>query len=419
MVAGRHGWSGARLVLRDRNFRALFSAGALSVSGQSIASIAVIWLVFVTTRSAFDVALVGIVQIFAAIGLSLPAGVLVDRYSRKRLMVQADLVRGLAIAGLAVFVILVGFNLSVVLLIIFVIAAFSTLFQPAEQALLPLLLEREQLGDANGLVNSSRYLVQTVANAVGGALVLATGVSLALFYNSLTFFLSALLIYAIVSLKLPSRPQTARPPGFVNEIRDGFRWLVRTPSGLFQLTVSATVMNFFTTVFWVFIVVYSVVALHGNSLTYGVLIASLTVGFGLGSLFVGRTRSVRYAGKVWIIFGGILPGAAALSFGLLLTVYAAVPTAVVFGLLTGFSGATWLTAAQIIVPSEMQGRYFALDGMLSWIGVPLAEIIGAVLIDAWGVVLTFELAALGLLTTGVLSLLSRKLWKLAVALDPV
>ena len=405
-------------VLRDRNFRALFTAGMTSVSGRSIASIAVVWLVFITTRSPLDVAWVGIAQIVASIGSSLPSGVLVDRYDRKRLMVGADLARGIAIAGLGIYVVLIGFNLAFVLLVVFMVSAFSMLFDPAEQALLPLILDHEQLGDANGLVNSSRYLVQAVANGVGGALILLTGVTLAFFYNSLTFFLSALLIYAIVVPRVLQGSPLPRRLGFGSEIREGLRWLVRSPSGLFQLTLSATVMNFFTTIFWVFIVVYSVVGLHGNSLTYGILIASLTAGYGLGSLLVGRTHSERSAGKIWIIFRGLLPGAAALCFGILLTIYAAMPIAVAFGLLTGFSGTTWLTAAQIIVPSNMHGRYFALDGMLSWIGVPIAEIAGAFLIASVGVTLTFELAALGLIGSGLVSMLSRRLWTLSAVARP-
>lgn len=408
--------SSLRRVLANRNFARLFTAGILSISGRAIYSLAITWAVFIVTGSALDVAWVAIAQIVGSIVFSLPAGVWVDSFNRKRLMVLSDVVRAGAVGAFAIYTALVGFNLYLVLGITFLVTGFTTIFQPAERAILPMLLGKEDLGHANGLVNSSRYIVQAVANSVGGALVVTVGVVTGLLYNSATFVLSALLVATVIVAVPQALPETgAGSKGrTLSEIKEGFRWLIRSGTGLFELTLSSTFLNVFSTIVWTFLVVYATLSIHGDAFTFGVLLASLTVGYGVGSLAVGLTRATRHAGIVWVVFGGMVPGIAVAGAAVLPDTWVAFPLIVVFGLTTGFAGVTWLTTAQTIVPSNVQGRYYALDGMISWAAIPAAEVMGALLIDALGINPTFLIAGIGLIATGAVGSLNSTLRGLRV-----
>jgi MFS family permease len=403
-------------VLANRNFARLFTAGILSTGGRAIYSLAITWAVFIVTGSALDVAWVAIAQIVGSIVFSLPAGVWVDSFNRKRLMVLSDVVRAGAVGAFAIYTALVGFNLYLVLGITFLVTGFTTIFQPAERAILPMLLGKEDLGHANGLVNSSRYIVQAVANSVGGALVVSVGVVTGLLYNSATFVLSALLVATVIVAVPQALPETGAGSKrrTLSEIREGFRWLLRSGTGLFELTLSSTFLNIFSTIVWTFLVVYATLSIHGDAFTFGVLLASLTVGYGVGSLAVGPTRATRHTGLVWVVFGGMAPGLAVAGVALLPDTWVAFPLIVVFGSTTGFAGVTWLTTAQTIVPSNVQGRYYALDGMISWAAIPAAEVMGALLIDALGINPTFLIAGMGLIATGAVASLNARLRGLRV-----
>ena len=403
------------VLLGNRNFRAVYLAGVTSQSGSTIAGVAIIWIVFATTRSALDIAYVGIAELAATIAFTLPSGVWVDRYDRTRLMVGADLTRAVAVGSLALVFLLYGFRFPLVLVVSFAVAAASILFQPAEQTLFPMIVAPGALADANGLSRSSRSMVQLVASSVGGGLVVLVGAALCLFYNTLTFLISALLLYSVyVALRAADRgrpPHPAREGRMLHEIREGLHWLIHKAPGLWELSISALFLNFFSTIFATFIVVYVVEVLHGTPLTYGLFLATMTGGMAVGSLIVGRTRATRWAGKVWVLSYGVGAGLALLTMALVPGLLVSFVLIFVYNVLLGFSGNAWLTAAQTVVPSEVQGRYFALDGILSWGILPIAQITGGLLIEARGIGFAVEVAGIGLLGSGFLSMLGRNLWK--------
>ncbi len=403
-------------VFRNRNFLRLYLAGAGSTSGRVIGGVAINWIVYTTTGSALDVAIVGIVNLAAVVLLSLPAGVWVDRYDRKRIMVFSDVVRAASVGGLSLVFFLRGFDLPLVLLVVFVSAGVSGLFNPAEQSILPSIVARDEIADANGVVQSSRSVISLVASSVAGALLLVSGAALSLFYNSLTYILSALLVFS-VSLAPVVRKGGARGPSapkskMTREIVEGWRWLL-SARGLFQLSISALFMNFFNTLFSTFMVIYVVAGLHQtNPLAYGLFLAVATMGGALGSLLVGRTAAVRYAGKVWVLGYGVSCGALLFVLGALHNVWYATPIMFVYELMLQFSGNTWLTTAQRVVPEEMRGRYFSLDGLLSYGVMPVSQLVGGLLITLHGVNLALEIGGVGLLLSGLFAMLGRDLWRL-------
>lgn len=401
-------------------FLRIFLAGIAAQSGRTIAFVAIPWLVFTRTGSALDVAYVGIAELVATISVSLPAGVWVDRYDRRRLMILSDVLRGIATALFALVLWRAGFSLLPVGLLAFATGGLSVLFNPARQALLPRIVGVGRLATANGLIASSESLTGSVAGAIAGGLLLAVGAALALAYTSLAFFVSAALV-ALVVLPPPRTVPGRAPPRrrMGREIVEGFKWLYGA-RGLFELSVSALPMNFFSSLATVFLVVFATVALHGNAFTFGLLVAAMSLGGATGALLVGRTHALRHAGKAWVVGYGLVGGSALTLFALVPAVTLALPLLFLFAAAAAFAGTTWLSTAQAIVPSEMQGRYFAVDGLISWVVLPVAEIAGALLIGAFGVGPTFLAAGLGLVATGAVGSFARPLWRLTgeVAASP-
>lgn len=384
--------------LRNGNFARLFFAGAASISGFSIGQVAINYLVYASTRSSVDLALTGAAFTVGFVLLSAFGGTMADRRDRRGLMMLCDGVRAASLALAAAALLLLGFELGVVLAASFILGAFSAVFQPAERAMIPSILDREALGDANGLIQLTVSLAQAFANALGGALVAVVGAILAIGFNSVTFLVSGLLIATVAY-----RPGVAKEPGpatsFFEDAKEGARYLLRE-RGLLLLTVSAGVANLFFGMFLPFLVVYTTELLHGGALTYGTFLAAFALGAAPGALLVGPTRAVERAGLVWLL-SGVVDGGLILALALAPVPLVAYGCIFVLGIAFGLSNTTWLSAVQAFVPNEMQGRYFGIDQLGSFAVIPVGQVLGGLAVASLGLRETYGVAAAGFVVTSL------------------
>lgn len=409
-TAGAPPRSSPARVLRNANFSRIFFAGVISTGGSAFSSLAIVWVVYAKTGSAIDLALVGVAGLFGSILVTLPAGVWVDRYPRRTMMVLSDLMRAACSAALALVLLAFGFSLAAVLVVSFAWAAAGSLFQPAEQSLVPSLVTAGEIADANGLIRSSRSITSVVANAAAGTLILIVGAVPSFWVNAGTYLASAaLVIGVVVARKAPARSGPAPPRKMFREMSEGMRWLYGQ-EGLFALSLSATPLNFLQNMFGTFTVVFVVVLIHGNALTLGILLGANAVGDAVGALLVGRTSAVQHAGKAWLLAYGVGSGLAILAVAAYPEAYLAGVLFFLQGAVTTFGGASWLSASQLLVPTEMQGRYYSIDGLISWGVLPVAQVTGGILIEAYGVRDVFLAAGAGMVVTGLAFCLWRALW---------
>jgi Na+/melibiose symporter-like transporter len=404
--------SSYRRLLGNAGYLRIFVAGLGSTAGQALAGVCLVWIVFAATGSALDVGLLGTSAIVGAILFSVFGGTLVDRYDRRGLMVLSDLSRAGAIGAVVLVELTHGFSLVTILVAYFVVGAFSTLFNPAEQAVIPSMVDGALVADANGLVRSSRSALQFAGASVAGVLIVTVGPVAGLAANVATFLFSASLL---IGLRFAS-PRREDHVGYFHDLRAGFRWLYRA-TGFFQLTISATFFNFCSTLIGAFLVFFATAVLHGSALVYALLLAVEVGGIGVGSLLVGRTGAVRWAGRAWTVPYGIVSGVVAVVLATVPHVPVALVALFALGVLSGFSGTAWLTAAQLLVPSEMQGRYFGIDSLGSVAILPAAQIGGALLLVALGVQEAYLATAIVWVVAGAVFLVPRALWRLGVRPD--
>jgi MFS transporter, DHA3 family, macrolide efflux protein len=400
-------------LLRNAAYLRVFTAGLGSIAGQSIASICLVWIVFESTHSAIDVGALGASYVIAAIAFSVFTGAWVDRFDRRRLMILSDFSRAVAMTVVVVVLELRGFNLLTVLVAYAVVGAFYTLFNPAEQALVPALVASSDIANANGLVRSSRSTLQFVGTAIAGVIIVTLGGVAGIAANAATFAVSGALL---LGLRVPSAGLgRSHPPrtrtGFFRDVQDGFRWLWRA-KGFLQLTISATFFNFCWSLIGTFVVIFATEVLHGSALFYALLLASEVAGGAIGALLVGPTHGERWAGRAWVVPYGAASGAVALALALFPSAPVALAALFGIGVLAGYAGTAWLTAAQLLVPTDMQGRYFGIDNLGSIVILPIAEIGGAFIITAYGIETTYLAVAVVWIVAGLVFLAPRALWNL-------
>ena len=403
----------SRGFLKTRGFLSYLGMNLTSRTAGSVGNVAILWLVLQATQSALYIAVVGVAETMASVIATLPAGVWVDRYDRRTLLLASNTARAVCLGLLTLVTVAYGFQLAVIIAIVVVWNAVTELYRSSNYSVLPELVKPGELPDANGVTSTGSGLMGSASSALGGALFAFSGAALDFGYGFAAYVSAA--VFSVLLFRSAFGEPAERAPArrrMFSEIKEGFRWLI-TQKGLLQLSVSALVFNFLFGMANIFMVVYVDFALHGGAVLFGVVLAAYVIGSSMGSLLVGRTGALDHAGKVWVL----LYGAGVGLFTLILGVFPSAPVAVVvsaaIGFAIGFSGNVWLSSSQALVPTAMRGRYFAIDGLLSFVGGPPSIAVGGILITTVGVTAVFEGVGALMLASAAVFALMRSLWALS------
>ncbi|MGP8074977.1 MAG: MFS transporter [Thermoplasmata archaeon] len=378
-------------------FTRLWSARVVSRFGSALSYVVLIWLTYAETGSSLAVAYVGLAEFIPTVAVGLFSGALVDRFDRRRVIVLSVLGRSAAMGGLVVTLELFGFRLPFILLASVVFSILATFFGPGSQALLPEIVPRDSLADANGLFESSEAIVGIVGSSLAGVFIVIVGAVPSLGIDAASYLVAALFIALIGGTSVSRAPPVDRP-SLLGEVREGLAYL-RRALGLLEVTVAALVLNFWFAFVLTFLVIYTTELLHGSAVVFGALETLIAGGWGIGGLLVGRLRLTRYTGRLWV-YSAFVEGGAIVAMVLVPRLAVAVPLFLAVGILQGVLNVAGSSTVQAVVPERLQGRYFATENMVSFAAIPAAQIAGGVLILLHGISFTFLLAGVGSLATG-------------------
>src|ERR1051325_6315354 len=201
----------------------LWGAQAASNVGDWVYSLAVATSLAQRGGGPRDFALLLVLQVAPSAAVGALGGPLVDRMSRKRLMIWGDVLRAAAVASLLVTGAPTRGHLYAVA---FGLGVFGALFQPSFQASIPNLVPRESLVAAKALVSTTFHLAVMAGPILGGVLVTHLGVGPAFAVNAATFVVSAILVAGV---HLPPAPAEARAESAPRTLVEGIRYVFATP----------------------------------------------------------------------------------------------------------------------------------------------------------------------------------------------
>ncbi|HEY6017036.1 MAG TPA: MFS transporter, partial [Gaiellaceae bacterium] len=276
------------LVRRAPSFRLLFLAALGSGAGTWLAIVALNVEILDKTHSGPWLAALNVAAILPSAFVGLLGGPLVDRLSRKRLMIGSDLLR------LAVFVALpfVGSPTAIVALAL-AAGLGDAFFRPAVLAGVPNMVAEDDLADANFLLTAVQWVTTAAGPVIGGALVAASGPNLAYWVNAVSFLVSAALILRIEGSLLQSDRPLSR--GHWRDLGDGIA-LVRSSAPLLVVFVVWNIGMLANGGVNVSEVVLAKETLNGGAFGYGLLWGATGVGLVLGgSVFAGTAATLPIA----------------------------------------------------------------------------------------------------------------------------
>jgi MFS transporter, DHA3 family, macrolide efflux protein len=359
-------------VLVKQQFRRLWLGQMVSIFGDFVALFAVqVAITFRMHGTAEDVTFVMVAYLvpFALIGPV--AGVFVDRWNPRVTMIVSDLTRGALIVALAF-----ATNLWQIYAILFTISTVSSFFMPAQSVTVPILVGREGLMAASGLMQQTMQFVRIFSPAAASALVGWMGEASCYYADSLTFFISA----AILMTLAYHRPVVPSPRGIsavLKDLGEGMKFIFTHPTYSFVI-LSMTAGMFAIAAFGALLSVYVRDILHGGKNLFGALGSLIGAGSITGAVLVQKVAKGRApAHMVSFGLGGV---------GLFILVLAALRTpvttlAAAFGI--GLSVAFIMVAATALLqgetPPEMRGRVSSSSMSL----IALAQGVAMIFAGGW------------------------------------
>jgi MFS transporter, DHA3 family, macrolide efflux protein len=331
-------------------FRTIWFAQFVSIFGDFVALFAIISLItFRWHGNAVQVTAITIAYVLPLAVVGPPAGVLVDHWNVKRVMITSDLTR----AVLALLLVFVA-NVRAIGIVLFAISVMSSLFVPAQSISIRTLVPRERLLQANAMLSQAFYLIRIASPVVAGSIVAWLSERACFYIDAVSFLFSALMISMLTIHRPPREDADKSLRGLTNDFAEGNRFIFTHP-GLSFVFLAMAVAMFVLSAFSPLISIFVRDTLHAGSFLFGVVSGMVGVGLIVGTMMITKISGGKP--KPGVVLFGLL------SLGIATAVLAVSKVAAVAGVSTflmGFAIALVLIPAQTMsqqeTPPHMVGR---------------------------------------------------------------
>jgi len=284
-----------REVLKNRNFFLLWVGQIISQLGDRLDQMALIAFVYLRAPgSPLEIAKILSFTIIPVFLIGPLAGVYVDRWDRRRTMYICDLLRSLLVLTIPLFLFYMK-SLAPIYLIIFIVFSIGRFFVPAKLSIIPDLVDKKDLLIANSLVNTTGMIAAIMGFGISGVLVEWLGAKSGFYLDSLSFFISGMLIFlvskrfsATINFKEVGKEIVdVISKSVFQEIKEGLFYFIRKEDIRFTASIIFALWSALGAVY-VVIIVFVQKTLHSATKDLGLLVMFLGIGLFLGSLIYGK-----------------------------------------------------------------------------------------------------------------------------------
>jgi MFS transporter, DHA3 family, macrolide efflux protein len=357
-----------KTILQHKPFRTLWLAQFVSIFGDFLALFGVISLItFKLHGTAVQVTAVTISYVLPLAVISPIAGVFVDHWNVKRVMIASDIIRAVLITML-VFVTDVG----QICVIFAILSTLSSFFAPAQSVTTRTIVPTDSLLAANTMMMQAFYIVRLLSPFAAGTLIWAVGEKACFYLDTASFLFSAFMISSLTIVRPQRQSSEKTLNSLTQDFLEGNRFIF-THTGLTFVFVAMGVAMFVLSSFSPLISIYIRDSLHAGSFTFGFISAMVGIGLIAGAQLVPKLTQLS---RVQVVLGGLfgLGFSAALLGAIRLTALAAIST-FVMGFAISFVLIPAQTMSQQETPPPLMGRVSSTFMSL----ISLSQVLGLLL----------------------------------------
>jgi len=399
--------------LHHRNYRLFFGGQGVSLIGTWMQQIAMSWLVYRMTQSAFLLGVIGFLGQIPAFLLSPFAGVLIDRWNRHRILVGTQslaMIQAFILAFLTLTGTIAIWHIIILALSLGFVNAFD---MPTRQAFVVEMVETgEDLGNAIALNSFLFNGARLLGPSIGGILISLLGEGVCFLLNGISFIA---VIAALLAMKMTKREIRSKSSHVLQGIKEGFTYAFGFPP-IRSLLLLLGLVSLAAMPYTVLMPVFAKNILHGGPHTLGFLLGASGVGALVGAVYLASRKSVLGLGRLIVIalniFGiGLIAFSVSrvLSLSLLLLAFTG------FGMMVQMASTN--TVLQTIVEEDKRGRVMSLYTMAFMGMVPFGSLLAGTLASKIGAPGTIMISGLACILGSIL--FARKLPALREMVRPI
>jgi MFS family permease len=396
VVAGRIHWRNTFTAFRHRNYRLFFFGQLISVIGTWMQTVAISWLVYQLSNSAFTLGMVRFLGAIPITLLTLVGGAVADRFDKRRIVVLTEstaMVLAFALAGLVYFGVVKIWQIVLLGLLEGITDAFDI---PTRQSFVVEMVGKDDLMNAIALNSSLFNGARVFGPALAGVLIAVIGVAGCFFVNGVSY---VAIVVAYLAMRLPAAAPRAERRPMWHETLEALRY-VRGHRTLCAIIGLVTVVSLFGWPYSVLLPVFARDVLHADARGYGFLMAANGIGALVGALTLASLGDSPYKRKLF--YGGLY------GFCGMLCVFAYSKSYWLSAAALAGSGffmiiffATANTSVQTRVPDELRGRVMGIYA-LAFLGLtPFGSLIAGALARATSATFAVTLGAIICIIAGI------------------
>ncbi|HXR70760.1 MFS transporter, partial [Actinocrinis sp.] len=294
--------AGPKSLWRHRDFLLLWSGQTVSETGSSVSQLALPLLaVTVIKATTFEVSVLTFLSSLAFLLIALPAGVVVDRVRKRRLMLGCDFARMLLLGSIPLAAVFWHVTLWQLYVVAGAVGVLTVFFDVAYQSYLPVLIDKDQLVDGNGKLGTTQSVAQFVGPSLAGALVGFVGAAKTVAADAISYAVSTV---SLVLIRKPEPRAEDEPHAdrvtFRAAMAEGLHFVVKHPI-LRKIVACTGSSNFFSSATGAVEIVFLVRTLHATPTEVGLVFTLGSVGGLLGGVLAGRLATwVGSARIIWL-----------------------------------------------------------------------------------------------------------------------
>ncbi|MCR1950730.1 MFS transporter [Clostridium sp. DSM 100503] len=401
-------------LLKDKNFSLLIFGKITSLIGSYMQSFALSLFVLNTTGSASKFASILSVALIPELILSPFAGVIVDWFDRKKILIILDLVSGAVVTIFAIMYFITGeMPLSYIYILVITLSLISTIDNPTLQTIIPTITKKEDLVEANALNSLLMSIGNVVSPAIAAVVYGGFGLEAVFIVNSISFFISAISeIFLVIPKNIKEKGKLSLK-SFTREFKEGIGF-IKKRKDIINIISLAMILNFSFGAFTIGSIYISKSILKVSDFQYGIVDSIGVIGMIVATFFVGWLSKKNSVGKniysSLMISSIALSGYAVVAFDSLVSISGSKIYLYLLMLIVTFTICLFIALAntflntnfQYIVPLDFMGRVSTVMGTGCMIAMPLSNMMYGYLFDKISVPIIFLISS-GIMILAVLS----------------
>jgi MFS family permease len=360
--------------MESRNYRLFFAGQLTSLTGTWMAQIAMSWLAYDMTGSRLLLGTVAFASQIPNFLIGPWAGVLIDRWNLRRLLLTTQFLSMLQALTVAALVWTSAITPSLIVVLALILGIINAFDMPGRQSFVVHIVgKRENLPNAIALNSTMFNASRLIGPAIAGIVLAWLGPTVCFLINGISF---AGVILALLAIKVAARTPTPRG-SVLDEFTEGVRYVSRSLP-IRRLLLHVALLSLLGTPYTVLLPAIAQDVLLGGPRTLGMLTSSIGCGALLAAIYLANRKSVVGLGRV-IATGALLMGAALIGFAFSHQLWLSIPLLIVAGFAFLSQMASCNTMLQTLVDDDKRGRVMALHGMAFQGMMPLGSLMAGTL----------------------------------------